>query len=31
MTFGFLHGRSGYEIDLLNRLDYVELSFKPNS
>jgi len=29
-TSGFLQGRSAYEIDPLDRLDYVELGFKPN-
>ena len=28
MTVGFLHGRSAYELDPLDRLDYVERSFK---
>ena len=28
MTFGFPPGRSGYELDPLARLDYVELGFK---
>lgn len=30
-TLGFPQGRSDYEIDPLDRLDYVELGFKPNS
>lgn len=31
LTFGFLQGRSDYEIDPLDRLGYVELGFKPIS
>jgi hypothetical protein len=30
-TFGFLQGRSDYEPEPLDRLDYVELGFKPSS
>ena len=31
LTVGFLHGQSAYELDPLDRLDYVGLGFKPIS